>query len=830
MKLRKILKSKQRGFILLNGGGWRSWPGNNDSVPNAFSFIAQSDVALNTVITSAPVTITGINVPVTFTAVGGTIDVNGDGNFQSSRTVSNGDAIRARLTSSNNNSTVSQCIVSSGGVSAAFVVTTEVAAGSDADADWASRSASAFYANNFSTFSNNTELHASNYGGTASGYQSRTTLETRAGVSGKVCRLHITKEANEGTPSYRHSWDGVGAQTKSVLKKKFFYQWQMYIPAYVLDHRFRTDSRNPPQEPADLTSSVAMKFVIFQEPDQSFGSGEVVVTNERFRGFVTAYRHTGPSTLNFQQSVAGIPGGGSPDYRWQNAIDTGEPITDNASARRRYGPLHYSFSGTNNYGTSLSVQGNPDPEAAVNGVTWVPDAWNVVEVEIDAENDTFRLWHAVRGNPPKLVHEWVGNANIGERTDNYRGAQLLPRLEQLIADPTREDTFVDYAELIASDEPIDFPGGYKLNPDQTTAPEWLESMDVGTWYTISGSSPDLELTATNVPTAVNPDPTGSQPYNGNSGFGSIWSAWNSAAYAPDVGQSGSMLHYGGGHHDYYGNGIVRFDLATRTWSMLSMPSTAGPFSTGASTPNGEFLDGTPNPTHTYDFLQYDVASSSLICLQSTTTIGGTSMSLAIPHLYSTVDDQWRRGATGTGIALSLGGGSSYDENRQGFWTVDIVGGEFGLYRPAGSGEWTIYSQSQPFNLYTALVYDPVLDVLLVIDGNGTVYRKDPNDMSANRTTVSFSGATITNQSSWQYSHEMGGIVYHRRGTGEVYLVTTDDNYASATATSLTQSNNSKSFSVQNGMYGRSRTVAFGEKVIQIASLMHNTPVLAMRLK
>lgn len=92
----------------------------SDGTPDQFSFTDQSGVALSSTITSAAVTITGIDVTVSFTASGGTIDVNADGNFQSSRDVVNNDTIRARHTSSASYLTATNTAVTGGGVSDTF--------------------------------------------------------------------------------------------------------------------------------------------------------------------------------------------------------------------------------------------------------------------------------------------------------------------------------------------------------------------------------------------------------------------------------------------------------------------------------------------------------------------------------------------------------------------------------------------------------------------------------------------------------------------------------------------------------------------------------------
>lgn len=97
-----------------------------DTTPDQFGFTNQSGVALSSTITSASTQITGIDTTVSFAATGGTIDVNEDGNFQTSRDVVNLDVIRARHTSSANYDTLTQTVVTGGGVSATFTSRTLV--------------------------------------------------------------------------------------------------------------------------------------------------------------------------------------------------------------------------------------------------------------------------------------------------------------------------------------------------------------------------------------------------------------------------------------------------------------------------------------------------------------------------------------------------------------------------------------------------------------------------------------------------------------------------------------------------------------------------------
>jgi hypothetical protein len=92
----------------------------SDTTPDQFSFVDQSGIALGATVTSAAVTIAGIDEAVLAIATGGTIDVNGDGSFQASRSVNSGDQIRARHTAGAGYSAITDTVVSINGVSDTF--------------------------------------------------------------------------------------------------------------------------------------------------------------------------------------------------------------------------------------------------------------------------------------------------------------------------------------------------------------------------------------------------------------------------------------------------------------------------------------------------------------------------------------------------------------------------------------------------------------------------------------------------------------------------------------------------------------------------------------
>lgn len=98
-----------------------------DSTPNAFAFTDQTGVALNTVIESDIITVAGIDVPANISVTGGEYSINGGAYTAVAGTVNNGDSVRVRHTSSSNNSTAVDTVLTIGTVSDTFTSTTVAA-------------------------------------------------------------------------------------------------------------------------------------------------------------------------------------------------------------------------------------------------------------------------------------------------------------------------------------------------------------------------------------------------------------------------------------------------------------------------------------------------------------------------------------------------------------------------------------------------------------------------------------------------------------------------------------------------------------------------------
>ena len=105
------------------------YPASGDTTPDAFSFTDQTDVAVNTTRTSNTITVAGITAAASITITGGEYQI-GAGSFTSaSGTVTNGQTVTVRHTSSASNSTATNTVLTIGGVSDTFTSTTVAASG-----------------------------------------------------------------------------------------------------------------------------------------------------------------------------------------------------------------------------------------------------------------------------------------------------------------------------------------------------------------------------------------------------------------------------------------------------------------------------------------------------------------------------------------------------------------------------------------------------------------------------------------------------------------------------------------------------------------------------
>ncbi|MDP4028452.1 MAG: DUF1566 domain-containing protein [Gallionella sp.] len=110
------------GYVRLvrSGQSFDSFDAQPDFTPDAFSFIAQTGVALSSVATSNTITVAGINSAANISIVGGTYSINGGCYTSTPGTVSNGDEVTVRQTSSASYNTLTTATLTIGWIEGSF--------------------------------------------------------------------------------------------------------------------------------------------------------------------------------------------------------------------------------------------------------------------------------------------------------------------------------------------------------------------------------------------------------------------------------------------------------------------------------------------------------------------------------------------------------------------------------------------------------------------------------------------------------------------------------------------------------------------------------------
>ena len=101
-----------------------------DTTPDQFTFTDQENVDRDTVITSGPVTIAGINAAAAISVANGEYSIDGGAFTSTAGTVTNGQEVAVRHTSSANSGSVVTTTLTVGGVSDAFSSSTPRSGGS----------------------------------------------------------------------------------------------------------------------------------------------------------------------------------------------------------------------------------------------------------------------------------------------------------------------------------------------------------------------------------------------------------------------------------------------------------------------------------------------------------------------------------------------------------------------------------------------------------------------------------------------------------------------------------------------------------------------------
>ncbi|WP_444997127.1 BspA family leucine-rich repeat surface protein [Aliikangiella sp. IMCC44359] len=112
-------------IIACGGGGGNSTPLEpSDSTPDSFTFVEVTEAELSSVVESESITITGIDTATSVSISGGEYSIDGGSFISSSGSVTNGQSVIVRQTVSSEHSTTTDTVLTIGGVSGTFRVTT----------------------------------------------------------------------------------------------------------------------------------------------------------------------------------------------------------------------------------------------------------------------------------------------------------------------------------------------------------------------------------------------------------------------------------------------------------------------------------------------------------------------------------------------------------------------------------------------------------------------------------------------------------------------------------------------------------------------------------
>ncbi len=111
-------------FVLITACGRKGPDAPPNTMPAAFSFTAQTNIAPNTVVTSNSITVSGINTTAQISIVGGEYSIDGGAYTSAAGTVTDGQTVTVRLRSAPNFGTTTNAVLTIGGISSIFSVTT----------------------------------------------------------------------------------------------------------------------------------------------------------------------------------------------------------------------------------------------------------------------------------------------------------------------------------------------------------------------------------------------------------------------------------------------------------------------------------------------------------------------------------------------------------------------------------------------------------------------------------------------------------------------------------------------------------------------------------
>ena len=244
-----------------------------------------------------------------------------------------------------------------------------------------------------------------------------------------------------------------------------------------------------------------------------------------------------------------------------------------------------------------------------------------------------------------------------------------------------------------------------------------------------------------------------------------------------------MVCFGGGHNDYFGSDVHRFDIATRQWTRILDGYVTGlpeDYGAGAVYPSSTYPDGSPLPPHTYDYLQYDPVGNDMLLFKGQKELGPDVQAIAIPHLLNLDTLTWRHGPEHPVGIFNSGGWTTWDQGRRRLWghSGDDGGGNGlswfspdGESKPGVVGKWgPLYCNKLPGQAnHNAMQIDPRRNIILVAaHAMSDVYLMDPDDPESPLVPITQTGSRppIAEYSALEYSDAFDCFVFFTSARSE----------------------------------------------------------------
>lgn len=167
----------------------------------------------------------------------------------------------------------------------------------------------------------------------------------------------------------------------------------------------------------------------------------------------------------------------------------------------------------------------------------------------------------------------------------------------------------------------------------------IQATEARTWAAIG----------TNTMADQDPCPANGCAFSGSGGQDAVLTAFNGGVVRQTDTAIG-LVPWGGGHGDYAGNEVYRFDVLAKQWAALTSPSTP----TGGSEATGKYGDGLPRSTHSYSYLEYDPDNDAMFVAAIAVTFPNAAGS-AQAFNFKFSDNTWDLTLSATGPANPIGG-------------------------------------------------------------------------------------------------------------------------------------------------------------------------------